>query len=75
MIKYWQKVKKTDKKEKENNEKDQGQEIMREEDLDQEKKTEKEIDKEEKNTKSMINMIVMIMIEGEIDDFLVLLFS
>lgn len=69
LIKYWQKINKTDKKEKENSEEDQNQEIMREEDLDQEKKTKKEIDKEEKNTKSTINMIVMIMIEEEIDDF------
>jgi len=69
LIKYWQKINKTDKKEKENSEEDQNQETMREGDLDQEKKTEKEIDKEEKNTKSTINMIVMIMIEEEIDDF------
>lgn len=73
LIKYWQKVNKTDKKDKINKDEDLDLKIGIEKDPDLEIKTEKdkdkETDREKKNTKSMISMIVTTMIEEEIDDF------
>ena len=73
LIKYWQKVNNTDKKDKINKNEDLDLKIGIEKDPDREIKTEKDKDKktdrEKKNTKSMISMIVTTMIEEEIDDF------
>ena len=73
LIKYWQKVNKTDKKDKINKDEDLDLKIGIEKDPDREIKTEKEknkeTDREKKNIKNMISMIVTTMIEEEIDDF------
>lgn len=69
LIKYYKRAKKRDKNDKTSNVKDPDQRI--ENDHDQEIKTEKDKDREGKNTKSMTNMIVMIMTGGEIDDMMI----
>lgn len=70
LIKYYRRAKKRDKNDKISNVKDPDQRI--ENDHDQEIKTEKDKDKERKNTRSMTNMIVMIMTEGEIDEMVMM---
>lgn len=70
LIKYYKRANKTDKNDKTSNVKDPDQRI--ENDHDREIKTENDKDKEGKNTRSMTNMIVMIMTGEEIDEMMMM---